>query len=276
MLKVLIVDDELGIRTLLSEILEDEGYQVFVAEDAQSAKLLVKEREFNLILLDIWMPDMDGISLLKEWSSLRTVHCPIIMMSGHATIETAMEATSFGAVDFLEKPISMQRLLDTCLNAIQQWEAKEKQKAKEQEKRAQNGLYQGWQPTCKPLNVTVSELSEESKFCDHFILNDLPFRVGPDARLPIVEIPDLDFTVNFNIPLRDLRDNLERAYFKQVLKFHNGSVTQLAKHAGLERTHLYRKIHLLGLDLSKPKGTTKQEDSSARPALIQKKKSFES
>ena len=81
MFKVLIVDDELGIRTLLSEILEDEGYQVYVAEDAQHAKKQVQERDFDLILLDIWMPDMDGISLLKEWSALRVVNCPIVMLS---------------------------------------------------------------------------------------------------------------------------------------------------------------------------------------------------
>ena len=103
---VLIVDDEYGIRELLSEILEDEGYQVLTAENAKIAQSLVGKHDFDLILLDIWMPDMDGISLLKEWYSHNTVRCPIVMMSGHGTIETAMEATRFGAMDDLDAAAS--------------------------------------------------------------------------------------------------------------------------------------------------------------------------
>lgn len=269
MFKVLIVDDELGIRTLLSEILEDEGYQVYVAEDAQHAKKQVQERDFDLILLDIWMPDMDGISLLKEWSALRVVNCPIVMMSGHATIETAMEATnSYGAVDFLEKPITMQRLLETCHNSIIQWQQKAKQRAIEHEKFTGCLPNQGWKPNSKPVIVHADSITEESRFCDHFIIQDIPFRTGPDARLPIVEVPDLNFTLNFNSSLRELRDSLERAYFQQVLKFYGGSVTQLAKHSALERTHLYRKLHSLGLDLSKAKAKiTEQKPLSNAQAI---------
>lgn len=254
MFKVLIVDDELGIRTLPSEILEDEGYQVYVAEDAFHAKKKVQELDFDLILLDIWMPDMDGISLLKEWNSLRVVNCPVVMMSGHATIETAMEATnSYGAIDFLEKPITMQRLLETCRNSISQWEQRTKQHTIERQTHVGGLVERGWRPNSKPIIIHASLISEDSLYCDHFILRDIPFRPGPDARLPIVEVPDLSFTLNFNCSLRELRDSLERAYFKQVLQFYGGSVTQLAKHAALERTHLYRKLHALGLDLSKAK-----------------------
>ena len=109
MSKILIVDDEIGIRELLSEILEDEGYGVLLAENAEQARKLVSHQdEINLILLDIWMPDTDGITLLKEWvnSPQKTLIPPVIMMSGHGTIDTAVEATKIGAISFLEKPIS--------------------------------------------------------------------------------------------------------------------------------------------------------------------------
>ncbi len=263
MYKVLIVDDEYGIRDLLSEILEDEGYQVYTAEDAQTARRTVQEQELDLILLDIWMPDMDGVSLLKEWYSFKAVRCPVIMMSGHGTIETAMEATRFGAVDFLEKPISMQRLLETCKNVLQQWEREKTARARENARAIADGTTQaGWLgASCKPITVSLANISDRSKYCDHFILTDLPSRSNPDSRLPIIEVPDLNFTLNYNIPLRDLRDNLERAYFTRVAKYYGGSMTPLAKHSGLERTHLYRKLHMLGLDFTK-KGAPKKDDSS--------------
>ena len=142
---VLIVDDEYGIRELLSEILEDEGYQVLTAENAKIAQSLVGKHDFDLILLDIWMPDMDGISLLKEWYSHNTVRCPIVMMSGHGTIETAMEATRFGAMDFLEKPISMQQLLKTCKQMIQFWEHEKVSRPRENEQaKAASVALAGW------------------------------------------------------------------------------------------------------------------------------------
>ena len=111
MAKILIVDDEIGIRELLSEILDEEGYTVYAAENAEAARVLMSQEQFDLILLDIWMPDTDGITLLKEWGVRKMLNCPVIMMSGHGTIETAVEATKFGALAFLEKPISMQKLL---------------------------------------------------------------------------------------------------------------------------------------------------------------------
>jgi len=116
---ILVVDDELDIRQLVSEILEDEGYQVEMAEDAASARNKKKQRQPQLILLDIWMPDTDGITLLKEWAAEDEVLCPVIMMSGHGSVESAVEATRLGAYDFLEKPLSLAKLLLTVERAIE-------------------------------------------------------------------------------------------------------------------------------------------------------------
>ena len=111
--KILVVDDEANIRNSLNEILIDEGYEVFLAKDANFARKIKEKEKIDLILLDIWMPDCDGISLLKEWEKNKQLLCPVIMMSGHGTIDTAIEATKIGAFDFLEKPISLQKLLKT-------------------------------------------------------------------------------------------------------------------------------------------------------------------
>ncbi|BBI98322.1 two-component system response regulator [Ferrigenium kumadai] len=118
--QILVVDDEIGIRELLSEILFDEGYQVHLAENAEQARSYRNEREPDLVLLDIWMPDTDGVTLLKEWVEQDLLTMPVVMMSGHGTIETAVEATRIGAVDFLEKPISLQKLLGTVAKAIKE------------------------------------------------------------------------------------------------------------------------------------------------------------
>jgi two-component system, NtrC family, nitrogen regulation response regulator NtrX len=122
--QILVVDDEIGIRELLSEILFDEGYQVHLAENAEQARAYRNEHEPDLVLLDIWMPDTDGITLLREWVEQDLLTMPVVMMSGHGTIETAVEATRIGAVDFLEKPIAMQKLLSTIAKAIKEDEPK--------------------------------------------------------------------------------------------------------------------------------------------------------
>ncbi len=118
MAQILVVDDEIGIRELLSEILADEGHTVRVAENAASARQLRNAERPDLVLLDIWMPDTDGITLLKEWAANGRLTMPVVMMSGHGTIETAVEATRIGAVDFLEKPIALQKLLTTVKRAL--------------------------------------------------------------------------------------------------------------------------------------------------------------
>lgn len=116
---VLVVDDEAGIRELLSEILFDEGYGVLLAENAAQADQLLMQQP-DVVLLDIWMPDKDGLSLLKEWNAQGRLTMPVIMMSGHGTIETAIDATRMGAVDFMEKPIALKKLLGTVEQALRQ------------------------------------------------------------------------------------------------------------------------------------------------------------
>ena len=111
MATILVVDDELGIRALLSEILADEGHTVELAENAAQARGVRERIRPDLVLLDIWMPDVDGITLLKEWGAAALLTMPVIMMSGHGTIDTAVEATKHGAMAFLEKPITLQKLL---------------------------------------------------------------------------------------------------------------------------------------------------------------------
>ena len=123
MAQILIVDDEVGIRELLSEILADEGHQVLLADSAGAARGVRERQRPDLVLLDIWMPDTDGITLLKEWAATGQLTMPVVMMSGHGTIETAVEATRIGALDFLEKPIALQRLLTTVKRALRNQEA---------------------------------------------------------------------------------------------------------------------------------------------------------
>ena len=118
MSQILVVDDEIGIRELLSEILADEGHTVQLAENAMRARALRNAERPDLVLLDIWMPDSDGITLLKEWAANGQLTMPVVMMSGHGTIETAVEATRIGAIDFLEKPIALQKLLGTVKRAL--------------------------------------------------------------------------------------------------------------------------------------------------------------
>jgi DNA-binding NtrC family response regulator len=116
---VLIVDDEADIRALIKDILTDEGYGVTDAANANEARAARAERRFDLILLDIWMPDTDGITLLREWSDAGELNCPVVIMSGHGTVDTAVEATRLGAFDFVEKPLSLQKLLRTVESALE-------------------------------------------------------------------------------------------------------------------------------------------------------------
>jgi two-component system, NtrC family, nitrogen regulation response regulator NtrX len=117
--RLLVVDDEPEIRRLVCEILEDEGYQVTTAENATEARMLKDSVNPHLILLDIWMPDTDGITLLKEWVAGDSLLCPVVMMSGHGSVESAVEATKLGAYDFLEKPLSMAKLLLIVSRALE-------------------------------------------------------------------------------------------------------------------------------------------------------------
>lgn len=124
---VLVVDDEIGIRELLRDILEDEGYHVQLAENAAQARHWRQQSRPDLVLLDIWMPDCDGVTLLKEWGNGGLLTMPVVMMSGHATVDTAVEATRIGAFDFLEKPIALQKLLKTVGAALRHGEQQPRQ-----------------------------------------------------------------------------------------------------------------------------------------------------
>ncbi len=129
--RILVVDDEPDIRFLLKDILEDEGYEVDIAEHAKAAN---EKRQLNmpdLVLLDIWMPEIDGVTLLKEWKASNSDDCPVVMMSGHGTVETAVEATKFGAYDFVEKPLSMAKLLSTVKAALASTSISEQQGSRE-------------------------------------------------------------------------------------------------------------------------------------------------
>jgi two-component system, NtrC family, nitrogen regulation response regulator NtrX len=117
--RILVVDDEADIRTLIQEILSEEGYAVTVAANGEQARSAVEADNYELVLLDIWMPDIDGITLLRQWSEAGTLKCPVVMMSGHGTVDTAVEATRLGAVDFIEKPLSLTKLLRTVERALE-------------------------------------------------------------------------------------------------------------------------------------------------------------
>jgi DNA-binding NtrC family response regulator len=159
--EILVVDDEIGIRELLSEILFDEGYHVHLAENAAQARAFRLNHLPDLVLLDIWMPDMDGLALLKEWSSQQLLTMPVVMMSGHGTIETALEAIRVGATDFLEKPIALQKLLKTVVSTLRQG-APQKMKSLHEEKPQETVIADGMVLVSLPLDLPLREAR------DHF------------------------------------------------------------------------------------------------------------
>ncbi|HTH75980.1 MAG TPA: response regulator transcription factor EsaR [Trinickia sp.] len=230
MATILVVDDEMGIRELLSEILSDEGHAVEVAENAQQARDFRLRQAPDLVLLDIWMPDIDGVSLLKEWAAQGQLTMPVIMMSGHATIDTAVEATKIGALNFLEKPIALQKLL----KAVEQGLARGS---------AAPAMGNAAVKAAAPANVATVAAAVA-----------LPMLVADAAPAVAVAATQQAASISFDIPLRDARDAFERAYFEYHLARENGSMTRVAEKTGLERTHLYRKLKQLGVDLSKNKG----------------------
>ena len=221
MANILVVDDELGIRDLLWEILNDEGHNVEVAENAAQARAARLRERPDLVLLDIWMPDTDGVTLLKEWSSSGALTMPVIMMSGHATIDTAVEATKIGALAFLEKPITLQKLL----------------------KAVEQGLARGL--TRKPAEpVAAAPILQAT---------EITVVIGSAAALAADAGPLAQQSFMLDKPLRETRDEFEKAYFEYHLAKENGSMTRVAEKTGLERTHLYRKLKQLGVDLTRGK-----------------------
>lgn len=231
MARILVVDDEVGIRELLSEILYDEGHTVELAENAAQARAARLRMRPDLVLLDIWMPDTDGVSLLKEWGSQGLLDMPVIMMSGHATIDTAVEATRIGAMDFLEKPITLQRLLKTVAA----------------------GLARGRVPHAAPAVANPAVASPAVALEDE---------LDPPAALAAVSANDVPATSNGQLgsisldqPLREARDEFERIYFEYHLVRESHSMTRVSERTGLERTHLYRKLKQLGIESARKRST---------------------
>jgi DNA-binding NtrC family response regulator len=226
MANILVVDDEIGIRELLSEILSDEGHVVTTAESAASARTLRRETAPDLILLDIWMPDTDGVTLLKEWVASGQLSAPVIMMSGHATLETAGEATRLGALDFLEKPIALARLLSAVREGI---EHGQRARGARPAAAAPAGAEDGAAPRAR---VTPGDAAGRET-------------AGQPAQAAQA------LTINLDQPLREARDQFERVYFEYQLSKESYSMTRVADRAGLERTHLYRKLKQLGVELGR-------------------------
>jgi DNA-binding NtrC family response regulator len=229
MANILVVDDEMGIRELLSEILSDEGHAIHLAENAQQAREMRAAGAPDLVLLDIWMPDTDGVTLLKEWQRDGLLTMPVIMMSGHATIDTAVEATRIGAMNFLEKPIALQKLL----KAVQQGLT-----------RAQETVRA---PVSAPRPVLVPQAEEGTAL---FAVPVQPANLSLRGALPAAG-ESHGFSLSFDLPLREARDAFERMYFEHHLGREGGSMTRVAEKTGLERTHLYRKLKQLGVEPGK-------------------------
>lgn len=222
MANILVVDDELGIRDLLSEILNDEGHSVELAENATQARNARATSGYDLVLLDIWMPDTDGVTLLKEWAATGLLTMPVIMMSGHATIDTAVEATRIGAFSFLEKPITLQKLLKAVEQGLARTQA---------------------QPV--PVALARSPIGGGES-----VVLSLPV-IHP--ALPLDMAPHAHQGFDLDRPLREARDGFEKAYFEFHLAREGGSMTRVAEKTGLERTHLYRKLRQLGVELGRNK-----------------------
>ncbi|MBM3349398.1 MAG: response regulator [Betaproteobacteria bacterium] len=212
MASILVVDDEMGIRELLHEILTEEGHTVYPAESANQARAVREQMEPDLVLLDIWMPDTDGITLLKEWARDNLLTMPVVMMSGHATIDTAVEATRIGALNFLEKPIALQKLLKTVSKALERAPLKKSDEL---------------EPQSPPRSIDLTKTTNYDEYISGIAKS------------------------YYTLPLRESRDLFEKAYFEYQMVVTGGSMTRISEFTGLERTHLYRKLKALGIDVTK-------------------------
>jgi DNA-binding NtrC family response regulator len=286
MATILVVDDELGIRALLSEILSDEGHTVELAQNAQQAREQRERFKPDLVLLDIWMPDIDGVTLLKEWAAGGLLTMPVIMMSGHGTIDHAVEATKVGAIAFLEKPITLQKLLRAVEQALVKtappppaatvsrpgfaaplptaastWGAgggglapARPTPGADDDGDGEDDAYAGARPmvATRPLADPRSDwraLDSATVVPAAPTLSNLPAGVLVASSTP--GVPEARF--DLDRPLREARDAFEKSYFEFHLAREGGSMTRVAEKTGLERTHLYRKLKQLGVDLSRGK-----------------------
>ena len=199
---ILIIDDEVGIRELLYEILKSNSFQPRHAANGQDARGEISKRKPDLILLDIWMPDVDGLTLLREWVEAGKITMPVIVMSGHASIDSAIEATKIGASAFLEKPFSVNKLLALI---------------KECEK--------------KYVLVTQKKNNEEI----------FPENLAEKNQ-------NLEYEIN---SYKTEKKTFETNYFKKLLDHFNGNMTKISEISGMDRTHLYRKLKILGIKFKK-------------------------
>jgi DNA-binding NtrC family response regulator len=249
MANILVVDDEMGIRALLQEILTDEGHSVELAENAAQARTLRERQRPDLVLLDIWMPDVDGITLLKEWGTGAQLNMPVIMMSGHGTIDTAVEATKYGAMAFLEKPITLQKLL----RAVEQGLSKPAPRSA-----APASATAGTEPNPPGQSLPRIERTDYAPAVEAAAHYAAPAHAyghgtGMVSSITMASGPQAEQIFLLDRPLREARDAFEKAYFEFHLARENGSMTRVAERTGLERTHLYRKLKQLGVDLTRNK-----------------------
>jgi len=248
MANILVVDDEMGIRELLSEILGDEGHAITLAENAQQAREARAAATPDLVLLDIWMPDTDGVTLLKEWQRDGLLTMPVIMMSGHATIDTAVEATRIGALNFLEKPIALQKLL----KAVQQGLTRAQEVA-----RAPMAPPRPIAPSAPPVanDAAIASIAQPGApmFAAPSAQPGVGLGMSNGSRMvhALSQGEGTGYTLSFDLPLREARDAFERMYFEHHLGREGGSMTRVAEKTGLERTHLYRKLKQLGVEPGK-------------------------
>ncbi len=222
---------------------------MLTAENAAAARQVRLAEKPDLVLLDIWMPDTDGVTLLKEWAAGGQLTMPVIMMSGHATIDTAVEATRFGALDFLEKPIALARLLSAVKSGLERGRARLLSAA------------------ALPIATAVATASAISRA-------DEARPVVGEVTTSFVTTPPLPPAnaagVGLDQPLREARDQFERVYFEYHLARESYSMTRVADRAGLERTHLYRKLKQLGIELARGnrRGTAAPSDEAAAEAAV--------
>ncbi len=296
MADILVVDDEIGIRELLSEILGDEGHEVLQAENAAQARSARLAARPDLVLLDIWMPDTDGIALLREWSEAGLLDMPVIMMSGHATVEMAAQATRLGAVGFLEKPIALQKLLVAVQKGLQGTAsaglttsplsaqvtivksptpypghsaiAEAKSDAFDRTMPGELARHtsghaplpdafvrQGWTAT-SPQQATANAGSAGAPLHGASMATPISAVGSPWSLSAPVDQENTSPTarlaqLSLDQPLREARDAFERLYFEHHLAREGGSMTRVAERTGLERTHLYRKLKQLGVELAR-------------------------
>ncbi len=254
MATILVVDDEVGIRALLSEILTDEGHSIELAENAAQARAVRERLQPDLVLLDIWMPDVDGISLLKEWGATGQLTMPVVMMSGHGTIDTAVEATKFGAMAFLEKPITLQKLL----RAVEQALSRPSSAAATAAGPMRPGSAMAPSPTTTPplhggLGQAVMRANSVHGNGGHGAAPDQHGAMPAPLSAAAPTGPQSRQNFELDRPLREARDAFEKSYFEFHLAKEHGSMTRVAEKTGLERTHLYRKLKQLGVDLTRNK-----------------------